>query len=54
MGVFMDILERILGLDCSINKYDFKDDNDIIGIVVNKKDTDMFDDDGYAFLIYKN
>lgn len=54
MGVFMDILEKILGLDCSINKYDFKDDNDIIGIVVNKKDTDMFDDDGYAFLIDKN
>lgn len=50
----MDILEKILELGCSINKYDFKDDNDVIGIIVNKKDTDMFNDDGYAFLIDKN
>lgn len=50
----MDILEKILELGCSINKYDFKDDNDVIGIIVNKKDTDMFNDNGYAFLIDKN
>lgn len=50
----MDIIEKILELNCSINKYDFKDDNDIIGIIVNKKDTDIFNDDGYAFLIDKN
>lgn len=49
----MDILEKILEINCSINKYDFKDDNDIIGIIVNKNDTDMFNGEGYAFLIDK-
>ena len=49
----MDIIEKILEINCSINKYDFKDDNDIIGIIVNKKDTDMFNGEGYAFLIDK-
>ena len=38
----MDIIEKILEINCSINKYDFKDDNDVIGIIVNKNDTDMF------------
>ena len=49
----MDIIEKILEINCSINKYDFKDDNDIIGIIVNKNDTDMFNGEGYAFLIDK-
>ena len=49
----MDILERILELGYSINKYDFKGNNDIIGIIVNKDDTDMFIDKGYVFLIDK-
>lgn len=49
----MDIIEKILEINCSINKYDFEDDNDIIGIIVNKNDTDMFDGEGYAFLIDK-
>ena len=49
----MDIIEEILEINCSINKYDFKDDNDIIGIIVNKNDTDMFNGEGYAFLIDK-
>ena len=49
----MDIIEKILEINCSINKYDFKDDNDVIGIIVNKNDTDMFNGEGYAFLIDK-
>lgn len=49
----MDIIEKILEINCSINKYDFKDDNDVIGIIVNKNDTDMFNGEGYAFLIEK-
>ena len=49
----MDIIEKILEINCSINKYDFEDDNDIIGIIVNKNDTDMFNGEGYAFLIDK-
>lgn len=49
----MDILEKIIELGYSINKYDFKDDNDIIGIIVNKDDTDIFNDKGYAFLVDK-
>lgn len=49
----MDIIEKILEINCSINKYDFEDDNDVIGIIVNKNDTDMFNGEGYAFLIDK-